>query len=70
MVVRAAPDSHFTLAFQVAVGQGRRFEYAGGYWEARAAVASGKGKWADYTVGGLGCPDMYGENKDGAGVYA
>ena len=47
---------------QVAVGKGRRFEYAGGYWEARAAVAAGRGQWTD-------CPSMFADNVDGAGVY-
>ena len=57
--VAALCTKHFecTAAQQVAVGQGRRFEYAGGYWEARAA-----GHWTD-------CPNMFADNMDGAGVY-
>ncbi len=48
---------------QAKVGEGLRYEYKGGYWEMRAAVAEGKAEWT-------GCPNMWGENMDGAGVYA
>ncbi len=47
---------------QVNFGEGRRYTYKGGYFEARAAVKRGAGHWE-------ACPDLFGPGEDGTGVY-
>ncbi|KAK9904888.1 hypothetical protein WJX75_004896 [Coccomyxa subellipsoidea] len=52
----------FQLHPEVKFGEGRRYTYKGGYFEARSSVKNGTGRWE-------GCPDLFGTGEDGAGVY-